>query len=56
MWDHNIALGVACGASHDEAAAAMERLDPAPEPEPEPAPAPAAEEQKQLDKVMKFFG
>jgi len=38
------------------AAAAMERIDPAPEPEPEPAPAPAAEEQKQLDKVMKFFG
>ena len=33
------------------AAAAMERIDPAPEPEPEPAPAPAAEEQKQLDKV-----
>ena len=28
----------------------------APEPEPEPAPAPAAEEQKALDKVMKFFG
>ncbi len=38
------------------AAAAMERIDPAPEPEPEPAPAPAAEEQKALDKVMKFFG
>ena len=38
------------------AAAAMERIDPTPEPEPEPAPAPAAEEQKQLDKVMKFFG
>ena len=38
------------------AAAAMERIDPAPEPEPEPAPAPAAEEQKQLDKVLKFFG
>ena len=34
------------------AAAAMERIDPAPEPEPEPAPAPAAAEQKQLDKVM----
>ena len=34
------------------AAAAIERIDPTPE----PAPAPAAEEQKQLDKVMKFFG